>query len=148
MKRASLSIAMVLSACSQTVDAPSLAPRAVEAPDSPPAAAVAPIVDPADDARIAMWLDRARRADVAFERALPAASVSAPQGSDAWILAQNARSALDVTRGPTRDAITALDTAIGDALDKGRETGALVAARAEIQSIYDRQTAKLDAISR
>ncbi len=151
MKMQLLLVGLLLSACARTVDAPSLLPRAAEQADvdapsrapSPPAAA-----DPAQASLIARLLTQARDGDAAFVRALPAATISAAPQTEAWIAAQNARSAVDVARGPTLDALSALDAAIGDAIDKGQDTTALAAARTEVQAIYDRQTARLAQLSR
>jgi len=151
MKMLMLLVALLLSACARTIDTPSLLPRAAEQGDvdapspapSPPAAA-----DPAQATLIDRLLRQAKEGDAAFVRALPAATTSAAPQSEAWITAQNARSAADVARGPTLDALSALDAAIGDATDKGQDTAALAAARTEVQAIYDRQAARLAGLSR
>jgi hypothetical protein len=151
MNYAYLSLPMLLAACAQSVDAPSLLPRPAETAevDAPATAAAPPVsADPAQAAMIARLLDQAKRGDAAFQRALPAAATSAPKLSEAWIAAQNARSAVDIARGPTLDALSALDAAIGNAIDKGQDAAALAAARTEVQSIYDRQSTKLDALIR
>ncbi len=151
MKMQLLLVAFLLSACVKTIDAPSLLPRAAEQEDvdkpSPAPAQPAP-ADAAQAALVAKLLGQARDGDAAFDRALPAATTRAAPQSEAWIAAQNSRSALDVARGPTLDALSALDAAIGDAIDKGQDTAALTAARAEIQAIYDRQTARLAELTR
>lgn len=143
-------LVLLLSACGTTIDAPSLLPRAAEREDidTPVPPAPPPVADPAQGALIARARDLARQGEAAFVKALPAASVNAPTGSDAWIAAQNARSAVEVARAPTLDALALLDKAIADAVDKGQEASALTAARADIQAIYDRQTARLDAFIR
>jgi hypothetical protein len=151
MKSALLFVPVLLSACAQSVDAPSLLPRAgemadIDAPAAPPPAA--PIADPAQAALIAKLLDQAKQGNAAFEQALPAAATSAPPQSEAWIAAQNARSGVEIARTPTLDALSALDTAIAAATDKGKDPAPLIAARSEVQTIYDRQTAKLDALIR
>jgi hypothetical protein len=151
MKYAFLSAPLMLAACAQSIDAPSLLPRPAESADvDAPAAAPPPPTpgDPAQAAIIAKLLDQARQGDAAFQRALPGASTNAAPLSEAWIAAQNARSAVDIARGPTLDALSSLDAAIGEAIDKGQDTAALAAARTEVQSIYDRQSAKLDALIR
>jgi hypothetical protein len=151
MKYAFLSAPLMLAACAQSVDAPSLLPRPAESADvdAPAAAPPAPTPgDPAQAALIAKLLDQAQQGDAAFQRALPAASTSAAPLSEAWIAAQNARSAVDIARGPTLDALASLDAAIGEAIDKRQDTAALAAARTEVQAIYDRQSAKLDALIR
>jgi hypothetical protein len=112
-------------------------------PAPPPVAA-----NSAQAALIARLIDQAERGNADFERILPAASTNAAPQSEAWIAAQNARSAVDIARGPTLDALSALDAAIGEAIDKGQDTSALTAARVEVQAISDRQSAKLDALIR
>ncbi|UVO53417.1 hypothetical protein [Sphingomonas sp. SUN039] len=151
MKIAAVLPFILISACAGVVDAPSLLPRTAEnadidAPAPPPVRPVA--TDAGQAALIVRLIDQAKQSNVAFERALPAASTNAPPQSEAWIAAQNARSAVDVARGPTLDALSALDVAIGEAIDKGQDTTALTAARTEVQAIYDRQGAKLDALIR
>jgi hypothetical protein len=146
-----LFVPVLLSACAQTVDAPSLLPRAAEmtevdmpaAPPPPP-----PVADPAQSSLIARLLDQAKAGDAAFAKALPAAATSAPPQSEAWIAAQNALSAVEIARAPALDALSALDAAIAEANDKGGDPAPLIAARSEVQAIYDRQSAKLDALSR
>lgn len=143
--------APTLSGCTQSVDAPSLLPRQAETADidaSAPAPAPPTPADATQLTQITKLLDQARQGEAAFEKALPSATVNAPPQSEAWILAQNARSAVEVARGPTLDALSALDTAIGDAIDKGQDTAALAVARTEVQAIYDRQSAKLESLIR
>jgi hypothetical protein len=151
MKSALLFAPVLLSACAQSVDAPSLLPRAaemadVDAPAAPPPPT--PIADPAQAALIAKLLDQAKQGNAAFERALPAVATSAPPQSEAWITAQNARSGVEIARTPTLDALSALDSAIASATDKGEDPAPLIAARGEVQALYDRQTEKLDALIR
>ena len=151
MKNAVCLILLTLSGCVQSVDAPSLLPRPAETADiDTPAATPAPPTpaDTTQSALIAKLLDQARLGDAVFEKMLPAATVNAPPQSEAWITAQNARSAVEVARGPTLDALSALDAAIGDAIDKGQDTAALAVARSEVQAIYDRQSAKLESLIR
>ena len=151
MKHALLTLVLLLGACASSIDAPSLGIRAAENEDidAPAAAAVPPVpADATQQALIDRLLALARRGDAGFDRALPNASVNAPPQSEAWILAQNARSAVEIARGPTLDALSGLDAAIGDAIDRGQDTAALAAARAEVQSMYDRQATRLDALIR
>ncbi len=151
MKFLLLLASLLLSACVKTIDAPSLLPRAAEKDEvDKPSPAPAPPA-PADAAQamlIAKLRKQADAGDAAFQRALPAATPNAAPQSEAWIAAQNARSAVDVARGPTLDALSALDAAIGDAIEKGQDTAALVAARAQVQAIYDRQTARVAELTR
>ena len=151
MKYMLLFAPVMLAACVSGVDAPSLLPRPAESADidAPAPAATPPTpADAAQTALIGKLLDQARQGEAAFMKALPSATVSAPPQSEAWIAAQNARSAVEIARAPTLDALSGLDTAIGDAIDKGQDTAALATARAEAQAIYDRQSARLDALIR
>lgn len=150
MKLAILAVSVLLSACATRIDAPSLLPRAVEAtrPDdvaAPPAPAA---VDAGQVATAARMVAQAKAADAAFERELPAAFKSGPEGSEAWITAQSARSAAEIARGPVVDALRALDGSVAQAIDEGRDAAPLIEARKEIQAIADRQQQRLDAISR
>ncbi len=151
MKIAFLLPFVLLSACAGVVDAPSLLPRAAESADIDAPAPPAPppvAADAAQAALIARLIDQAKRGNADFEKILPTASTNAAPQSEAWIAAQNARSAVDIARGPTLDALSALDAAIGGAVDKGQDTAALTAARGEVQAIYDRQGVRLDALIR
>ncbi len=151
MKYAVLLTPLLLSACAGAIDAPPLTPRAAERADidTPAPAPIPPQpTDAAQATLIARMLDLARQGDAAFEKALPDTQTRAEPQSEAWIAAQNARSAAESARGPTLDALSGLDAAIGDAIDKGLDTRALAAARTEVQGIFDKQTARLDALIR
>lgn len=140
--------ATLLGGCMTKIDAPSLLPRPVEAtrPDDLPATSPPASVDPAQLALATLLSAQARAADTQFNRALPAGTKSGAQGSDAWILAQSARSAAEIARAPALDALTDIDGAIAAATDRGQDVTPLLQARGEIQAIVDRQTARLDAI--
>lgn len=151
MKYAHAFVPLMLCACAQSVDAPSLAPRPaeafdVDAPAPPPPLLVA--ANPDQAALIAKLVAEARQGDTAFEKTLPDAVTTAVPMSEAWIAAQTARSAAEVARIPTLDALAAIDVAIGDAIGKGQDAEALVVARTKIQTLADRQSLKLDALSR
>lgn len=151
MKFFLLCAALLLSGCAKTIDAPSLLPRTAEREDvdAPSPAATPPIPANATQAMlITKLLEQANDGHAAFLQALPAATTNAAPQSEAWIAAQNARSAADLARGPTLDALSTLDTAIGDAIEKGQDTAALAAARTEVQAIYDVQTARLAELTR
>ncbi|MEP6784482.1 MAG: hypothetical protein ABI898_01945 [Sphingomonadales bacterium] len=145
-----LLVSVLLSGCISKIDAPSLLPRPVEAtrPDDLPLVAPPANIDPAQIALAARMVAQANAADTAFNRALPPGQRSGPEGSEAWITAQSARSAAEIARAPTLDALTDLDTAIATATDRGLDPAPLVKARADVQTIVDRQSARLDAISR
>lgn len=130
------------------IDAPSLLPRPVEAtrPDDVPAPPAPAAIDPARAALAARLVAQAKAADAAFDKALPAGQRSGPQGSEAWIAAQSARSAAEIARTPALDALTELDGAISAATDSGQDPQSLLAARAEVQAIVDRQNQRIDTL--
>lgn len=140
----------LLSGCVSKIDAPSLLPRPVEAtrPDDLPNIPPAARVDPAQTALAARLVAQATAADAAFDRALPPGQRSGPEGSEAWIAAQSARSAAEIARSPALDALTDLDTAIATATNTGLDPAPLIKARSEVQTLVDQQSARLDAISR
>jgi len=145
-----------LAACADTRSGyPSLAPRPVErevmqADAAPPAPAATPAPLPAS-AEVAEIVARARTVDAAFRakvdtvRAVVEAGRSAPEGSEAWVAAQQAYSDADVGRMPVADALAALDrrreaaTAAGDSAGEA----AIGAALGELQELYDAETALL-----
>lgn len=140
--------ASLLTACISKIDAPSLLPRPVEAtrPDDLPPTTAPVSSDPAQAALAARLIEQAKAADAAFDKAFPAGQRSGPQGSEAWIAAQSARSAAEIARAPALDGLTALDIAIATATDKGQDPEALIAAHREVQSIVDRQNQRLEAL--
>ena len=110
---------LVLAGCGAQVSAPTLAPRAVEKQpiDMPVTSATEP-EGPADAAlvaKIAPLVASAEAGDKAFseQRARTAAVVAraagTAQGSEAWVAAQEAVTALASARGPVRDAAGAVD---------------------------------------
>lgn len=140
--------APLLSACMAKIDAPSLLPRPVEAtrPDDLPEPKAPAAADLAHIALAQKLLAQAADADAAFNRALPAGLKTGPQGSEAWITAQSARSAAEIARTPALDALTEIDGAIATATDRGQDPDPLLKARVEIQAIVDRQAVRLTAI--
>lgn len=117
MKRALLSLAVVLTACSPVGGPhPSLQPRAAEAID--PRLPVPEVVNdrPASGdlvARLAGLVAEARRGDEAFGPAMAAAERAAagagPAQSESWIAAQQALSAAQAARQPTARALGDID---------------------------------------
>ena len=113
--------ALSLAGCSHEVSAPSLMPRAVEKQpiDMPMTNAIEADtpVDPALQAKIATQVAAAQAGDKAFtaqqaetDKAVARASGAAP-GSDAWVEAQEAVTALASARAAVRDAAAAIDAA-------------------------------------
>lgn len=121
-----LFLAAGLAACSSAGQYPSLAYRPVEratpvAPD--PSATVAPLPPPSADltSRIDGILTTARQADSAFAAKRPiaerAVAAAGSKGSDSWLSAQVAVSALQASRDPAIAALAELDTMYVNARD-------------------------------
>ncbi|WP_162875672.1 hypothetical protein [Sphingomonas crusticola] len=112
-------LTLVLAGCGTEIAAPSLAPRAVEKqPIDMPVAHASEVESVADTAlmnQIASLVAAAEAGDRAFadQRARADAAVrraaGAAQGSEAWIVAQEALTSLDAARAPVRDAAAAID---------------------------------------
>ena len=150
--------AVGLAACSESGGYPSLAPRAVEQPgsgDTPPAVAALP-ADAALDAEVATLAAQAAKGEADFARvadescAAIARGASAQEGSEPWIAAQQALSALEAARAPVLAAAAALDrlviergTATGSAVDLTR----LADAQAQVSAIDAAEQAKLAELS-
>lgn len=95
---------------------PSLAPRAAEAIDPRvpvPEAPVSMAVDPALQARLAALVAQAESGDLQFRGSAPAAeraaSAAGARGSESWVAAQQALSALVAARGPVTRALADVD---------------------------------------
>lgn len=103
---------LTIAGCAPKGAFPSLAPRPVEklGMDEPLRVAAPVAEDPALIKRVAELLATARRGQRDFEASLPAArSGGAPMGSEAWVQAQQALSALEASRTPTLTALADLD---------------------------------------
>ena len=147
----------LLAACGPSVHAPSLGLRAVEKqPIELPGPASEPQipVDPALTARIAPLVESAQAGDRGFARqrietesAFAKAKGAAP-GSEAWIVAQQALSALDATRGPVRDAAGTIEAMRVEPANAGSGNRAAVeSAATTIEALDDAETAVLAALS-
>jgi hypothetical protein len=107
---------LALSACASPGDFPSLAARPVEKAlaetEEEPASQPAPD-DPQLPAKLGAFVAAGRRAQAAFDAALPAARAAVARaggtGSDSWIEAQQALSRAETARGATANAISELD---------------------------------------
>ncbi len=147
----------LLSACGPQVNAPSLAPRPVEKlPIALPAEVSEPAVpaDPDLADRIAPLVAQAQAGDQAFARqrgatdAAVAKAAGAGQGSEAWIVAQQALSALDTARGPVRDAAASIDAMRAEPANAGSGNRAAIdAAAATIEALDDAEAAAVAALS-
>jgi hypothetical protein len=150
---AALSGAALLSSCGPQVNAPSLAPRPVEKqPIDLPAETSEPAtpVDPALAARIAPLVASAQAGDQAFTHqrteteAAIAKAAGAAQGSEAWIVAQQALSTLDAARAPVREAAAAIEALREDPANAASgNRGAIEAAAKIIEALDDAEAASV-----
>lgn len=148
---------LTLAGCSAGVQAPSLMPRAVEKQpiDLPVGASVEPErpADSALQARIAKQIAAAEAGDKSFETqraiaetAAKAAAGAAP-GSEAWVQAQEAVTALESPRLAVRDAATAIDALRDDPANASAGNRAAIdAAAARVGAIESRETAAVAAL--
>lgn len=156
---AALVLCAGLAGCADTGSGyPSLAPRPIErevlqadgVPPVPPAAP-APAAPSADIAQIVAG---ARSADAAFratlEKVRPAieAGRSAPEGSEAWVVAQQAYSDADIARMPVADALAELDRRREAAASAGDSAGeaAVLEALVQLQELHEAERALLAAL--
>ena len=148
-----------LAACGAQVSAPSLMPRAVEKQpiDMPVATAIEADtpVDPALQTKIAEQVAKAQAGDAAFnaQRAeaekMVARAAGAGQGSDAWVEAQEALTALESARIAVRDAAAAIDALRDDPANAAPGNRAAIdAAAAEMTRLEEAQTALAVALNK
>ena len=152
MTRFALFAPLLVSACTApAMKPPSLLPRAIEAiriDDAPvSAAAGAPAAVSAETtAAIVRLLAQADAGEQAQLKVLAAnrrelAGRRAAEGSEAWIAAQTALSALEAARIPTLDAASELDR-LDLAAEATADQAALAAAKVRVQAILDREDAR------
>ena len=154
-------LAPLLAALAGCTDAregyPSLAQRPIErevmradaVPPAPPPAVEAPPLPAAAD--IAAIVARAEAADAAFRLALAEARTrieagrGAAEGSETWIVAQQAYSGLEATTVPVADALAELDHRRQAAATAGRseEEAALAEASLTVQALFEAERAQL-----
>ena len=148
---------MLTAACGPRVDAPSLGLRPVERqsvqlPAVTSEAEEAP--DPALATRLAALVDSAEIAHRGFQAELARAEPivgrgsQAASGSEEWIVAQEAVSALDAARKPVRDAaavIAAIRVEPGNAGSGSR--AAVEAAAARIEALDDGEAAATNSLT-
>lgn len=150
--------ALALAGCSHEISAPSLLPRAVEKQpiDMPVATSVeaesAP--DAALTAKIASIVAAAEAGDRAFaaQRTRTETAVGrgagAGQGSDPWVEAQEAITALESARAPVRDAANAVDGLRDDPANAAPGNRAAIdAAAARVSALNDGEAAAIAALS-
>ena len=141
-----------LSACSTQVHAPSLMPRAVEKQpiDMPVEQAAEPEgpATPALQAAVARQIDAAHAGDRAFADSRATAetavakAVGKGQGSEEWVQAQEAITALESARTTVRDAATAIDALRDDPANAAPGNRAAIdAAARQVSEIENAQSA-------
>ena len=148
---------LTLTGCSDRSGYPTLAQRPIERPAPPVAAAPAPAAaDVARDAQAAVLADQAAQGDAAFAKTADGAcrtiatGLRASEGSEAWVAAQQALSALDAARGPVRAAAAEIDKLLIDSsgADGGAvDTDKLAAADAQVSALEAAEQARVEAIS-
>ncbi len=163
IRRIAIVLAILPSACSTAADPPSLLPRAIEsqsreiitAPADAPAAADTVLV-----ARLKRLFDDARAGDAMFAAAEKSNASSlnmrrtAVEGSEAWIATEMARSALEVARQRSASALADVDALLvenTEAASGGNKVAGLaeiLAVQSEIAAIVDRQTRRLNTLTR
>ncbi len=153
-----LALSLFAAGCSAQGDFPSLAPRPIELSTNQPAGpAPAPPVLPSNPQLLARTDEALRLAQAsmsAFDAALSSAKSAAREsdgtrGSERWVAAQMALSALERTRAPAATAMADLDDArrillMGSA---SADVAAVEAAWAKVQDIYQSQMEASQAVA-
>ena len=161
---ATLPLIMALAACMAPAKTPSLMPRAIErrgeAVDPVVPVPVAKSLDASLTAKIAALLAEATNGDAEFTKADGSgagairAGRGAAAGSEAWILAEQARSALQAARQRSAAALGEIDSLLiaqAEAASIDPTVGGLSelrAAQAVAEAMVSRQNARLDDLSR
>ena len=145
---------LLLSACAQKGDFPSLAPRAVESEDAGASRPETQTPVPSDAdllARIAALRADAAAGQQAFAadaaRAAPLVAHSGASGSESWVAAQQMVSQMEAARSRTATALAELDAlAISRANQptNAEDYAALLAALEDVRAIADGQKAEID----
>lgn len=153
MNRVALALPLILAACAPSgPPPPSLLPRPAEKIriDDPPGENVgtaAETASPGTQAEIARLLKQAQDGEDAQLKVYNAnrgalAGLNAAPGSERYIAAQTALSALQSARIPTLDAIAELDRLSLNA-ESTADATALAAAQTKVQALLDAQDARL-----
>jgi hypothetical protein len=138
---------------------PSLAPRRIETRDRDAEIARAalnqPAIKPLDEAVTAQLTRLRTQATVAgqafdqnfaaSDRVVGAARDSAPT-SEAWVVAQEAISALDARRFDSVTALAGMDSIYVDQLNQGGDAGSVEGFRAPVAAMVDGQNDRLDSL--
>jgi len=151
---------LMLGACAEPSGYPSLEPRPIERSaaesDVPAAPAAAPAAaDPARAAHAAALVEQAARGDAAFAKVVAQSckaltgGLRAAEGSEAWIAAQQALSAIDAARAPVQAAAAELDQLLIDGSNAAAaiDTSGLAAAGAQIDALDAAEQARVAALS-
>lgn len=154
---------LAVAACMTPANPPSLLPRAIETATDASAGARPPVVrraiEPAVAAAVRAALAEAEAGDAEFVRieagaqSALAGGRSAAPGGEAWIAAELVRSALQVARQRSANALASIDSLAIEQHERASRdpaTGGLDVidtARSTIEAIVDRQTAQLAMIS-
>ena len=146
---------LALSACGTELQAPSLLPRAVEKqPIDMPVAEASEAQTPADpalQAAIAKQIEAAEAGDRDFTRSRADAEQAVakasgkPQGSEDWVQAQEAVTALESARTQVRDAAAAIDALRDDPANGTSGNRAAIAAAAK--RVADIEQSETDAVA-
>lgn len=148
-----LPLTVLLAGCAARGPFPSLAPRAVERLGDGKPAVIPPAIpsEPGLAARVAELAAEARRGQVAFEAAFPAAAASVGRAgataSESWVVAQQAISRLEAARGPTLIALAQLDRLGVERASRPTSPAdfqALLAALDSVAAMARAQTARID----
>ena len=153
MNRAVLALPLILAACAPSgPPPPSLLPRPAEKMriDDPPVDNIGTAADAAStetQATITRLLAQAQAGEDAQLKVYTAnrgalAGLNTAPGSEAYVAAQTALSAVESARIPTLDAIAELDRLALNA-DNSADAAALTAAQAKVQALLDRQDTRL-----
>jgi hypothetical protein len=165
MKRFSIGlVGLSLSGCMSAAQPPSLQPRAIElrgeTVEAPPQEPVVQPVDASLASRIENLLAEATRGDAEFVKTDASTSGTiksgrnAATGSETWIAAEQARSALEAARQRTAAALGEIDTlviaqaevTVSDPAKGGLPE--LQAAQSAIAAMVDRQSARIEELTR
>ncbi|MET0240927.1 MAG: hypothetical protein ABW184_13640 [Sphingobium sp.] len=154
-----LSFGSIESAHAQSRAYPSLSRREVESRDRDAeiakAAAEQPVVKPLDatvTADLGKLGSQATTAGQAFDRDYPAsaravsAAGQAPVGSESWVVAQQAISALDAQRFDAVTALAGMDSIYIAQLNDGGDSATVATYRAPVLAMVDQQNDRLDSL--
>jgi hypothetical protein len=143
-------VAGALGGCAEGNHYRVLLPRAselgqTEIKPAPTPASTPAVADPDLHWRLAAFETEARKGQAAFDaqfvklKANLSAGRTAQPGSEAWLAAQQAASALEAARGPCMIARGALEVLVVEMADKGGDVGAARATQARVDALIAAQ---------